>query len=393
MKKILFLIILLISARVNAQERGIHFFHGTLTELKAEAKKQNKLIFIDCFTTWCGPCNMMARDIFPRLDVGDFYNQHFVCYKLDMEKGEGLSFAKDYNVHSYPTFLYIDANGEQVHRTLGSREAGDFLKDGENASSPDNNLRALTARFKKGDRDTAMLKKLIRTSLEADLGLSEEAVTAYWAAIPEEKIVEKENWDVFKYAESNIDSKMYKYVFSHRGMFLTKYPKSEIEDALYSKAAEAMRTAADKKDDVLFKKAKTIAMLSDDKAVLKMAGNSELRFYRKTNQWDQYISFADEFLSKYGDNEREYNSVAWEIVANTDNKPALEKALVYADKSMKLGKNYGNTDTYANVLWKLGKKKEAEAACLDAIELAKAEKLDYTSTQEVLDKVRAGKTK
>jgi hypothetical protein len=54
---------------------------------------------------------------------------------------------------------------------------------------------------------------------------------------------------------------------------------------------------------------------------------------------------------------------------------------------MAFEKNYGNSDTWANVLYKLKKYKEAEAAANESIELAKKEKLDYTSTQELLTKI------
>ena len=95
----LFLLFLLFQAAVSAQ--GISFFHGSFDEAKAEAVKQHKLIFIDCFTTWCGPCAKMARDVFPTKEVGDFYNEHFICCKIDMEKGEGLKIAKDFGIKAY----------------------------------------------------------------------------------------------------------------------------------------------------------------------------------------------------------------------------------------------------------------------------------------------------
>jgi tetratricopeptide (TPR) repeat protein len=121
--------------------------------------------------------------------------------------------------------------------------------------------------------------------------------------------------------------------------------------------------------------------------VNEKAGLNTLRFYRKMGQWDKYIAFADPFLEKHGKTQEIYNSVAWEIVANSDDIPALEKALVYSEKSIALDKQYGNTDTRANVLYKLKKYKQAKAAAKESISLAKKEKLDYTSTQELLDKI------
>jgi hypothetical protein len=277
-----------------------------------------------------------------------------------------------------------------VHRALGSKPPQDFVQDGRTANNPDKNYRALSSRFNEGERDdTAMLKQLIAVSSEADPKLSEEALDAYWTLVPNRKLIRDENWTVFKYYENDPGSKAYKYIYAHKESFAKKYTAKTVDNILYGKAANAVRTAADNKDENLFKRARTIAMLSNDTNVRQQEGMNELRFYRKMDRWNDYLAFADTFLSRYGNTSNMYNSVSWEIVSNTDNKDALQKALVYAEQSMKLGKDYGNTDTYANVLYKLNRSKDAEAAALDAIELAKKEKLDFSSTQELLDKVRA----
>ena len=53
---------------------GIVFFKGSLKDAKAKAKKENKLIFIDCYTTWCGPCKNMSKKTFVNKEVGEYYN-------------------------------------------------------------------------------------------------------------------------------------------------------------------------------------------------------------------------------------------------------------------------------------------------------------------------------
>jgi len=88
--------ILTLSFKIRAQ--GIQLFEGSWDQLKTEAKKQHKPIFVDCYTSWCGPCKMMATKIFPQKEVGDFYNSNFVCYSVDMEKGEGIQLARKFGM-------------------------------------------------------------------------------------------------------------------------------------------------------------------------------------------------------------------------------------------------------------------------------------------------------
>ena len=126
MKKLIIVFLICRLMPVNAEE-GIRFFKGTFSEALVQANEQNKLLFIDCYTTWCGPCKWMAAKVFTDEAVSNSFTRNFICLALDMEKGEGLNIAKKYSVKNYPTFLWIDQAGKQVHRSVGSTSSGEFL--------------------------------------------------------------------------------------------------------------------------------------------------------------------------------------------------------------------------------------------------------------------------
>ena len=75
------------------------------------AKQENKLVFMDCYTSWCGPCKMMTSKVFPQKIMGDYFNPRYVCVKFDMEKGEGVDLKTKYDVKAFPTFLCLDSEG------------------------------------------------------------------------------------------------------------------------------------------------------------------------------------------------------------------------------------------------------------------------------------------
>ena len=85
----------------NSQDSGIRFFEGTLAEAQTKAATEKKLIFMDCFTTWCGPCKMLDAQTFSKPEVGEYFNSNFICVKKDMEKGEGKDIAKKYKVSAF----------------------------------------------------------------------------------------------------------------------------------------------------------------------------------------------------------------------------------------------------------------------------------------------------
>lgn len=105
---------------VAKAEVGIDFKKMRLNKAKEEALKSGKLIFIDAYTSWCGPCKQMAATSFKDEEVGNIYNENFINLKIEMEKDEdGPEVARMYNVRAYPTLLVIDGEGNLVKQVIG----------------------------------------------------------------------------------------------------------------------------------------------------------------------------------------------------------------------------------------------------------------------------------
>lgn len=101
MKSLISIIAFLMLSFTAFCQGGVNFEHITFDEALAKAKAENKLVFMDCYTSWCGPCKYMSETIFPQEKAGEFFNPKFVCVKFDMEKGEGPELGK--NLESEPT--------------------------------------------------------------------------------------------------------------------------------------------------------------------------------------------------------------------------------------------------------------------------------------------------
>ena len=46
-------------------EKGIRFTPGKWAEILKKAKAENKIIFFDAYTTWCGPCKLLQKMYLP----------------------------------------------------------------------------------------------------------------------------------------------------------------------------------------------------------------------------------------------------------------------------------------------------------------------------------------
>jgi thiol-disulfide isomerase/thioredoxin len=135
----------------NTIAQGIIFQELTLKEAMAKAADpaSPKLIFVDCYTSWCGPCIEMAKQEFPKKISGDFFNPKFVSVKFDIEKGEGIDIGKKYDVKMFPTFLILNAQGEEINRVVGKAVAEEFIEKVKLALNPNNSLAGLKAAYEK----------------------------------------------------------------------------------------------------------------------------------------------------------------------------------------------------------------------------------------------------
>ncbi len=116
-------------------DKGIQFIESDWNLALKEAKKQNKLIFLDAYTSWCGPCKMLKRNTFPDKDAGEFFNKNFINIALDMEKGDGPAVAAKYNVNAYPTLIFADGDGKMVAYTKGYIDAQQLIEFGKHGLS------------------------------------------------------------------------------------------------------------------------------------------------------------------------------------------------------------------------------------------------------------------
>lgn len=109
-------------------EKGIQFTEGKWSDLLKQAKKENKLIFLDAYTTWCGPCKQLQKNVFTREDVAGTFNGNFINVKIDMESGEGPALARRYPIEGYPTLFFINGKGKVVKQLLGYQQPQDLIK-------------------------------------------------------------------------------------------------------------------------------------------------------------------------------------------------------------------------------------------------------------------------
>ena len=326
-----------------AKKPGIKFTNGTWTEILKSAKAQNKLIFMDCYTSWCGPCKMLAKDIFTQKAVGELYNDKFINVQVDMEKGEGPALKDKFGVTAFPTLLFIDANENVIHRGLGSMLAEEFIALGKTALS-DDNIDAMNKKFDNGIRDTSFIKTYLKVLESVDSkSRIQLVISTYFKNIKDNQLIEPLNWFFINKYVTDVNSREFQYLLKNKASFSQRYPEKEIATKIqqtFSRGAlafskkEGTQYVIDQKGFEDYKKTlKKNKVETADQIILY----AESDFALKTENFEAYAKIVNKGLETklFSDNQMSLYNYALRCTKCT-NPVVIKEAIKWLDMALSL---------------------------------------------------------
>lgn len=440
-KQLLIISALFISALGFSQ--GIEFEHGTWKEVLEKAKQINKPVFVDVYTSWCGPCKKMSKEIFPLAEVGQVYNASFVCYQIDAEKGEGIEIAKKYAVTSYPTYLFIKVDGTLFSRSLGSMPAENFIAVSKSAIADMNDPKPLSEwekQYAEKKNDPAFMLDYINKC--SKLGKPTALLfDEYLALIPNDQRASDKIIEIYQKESRNItiNSLAYKNLQDNAPLFFPKM--GGYSYMLMSSAVDnSFREACKSKNEQLLQQVVDANEKLPKTPQSKLKEEFYMNYYDKTNDLEKYISNAtlycngslmtvssdsiaktDKKTSQLFETTQKnaligkvdsaqlahlsdvmshpsrdrysqaLNDVAWGFFVKVTDKKALENALGWSKRSLEIyPDNHMYLDTYANLLYKLGQKDKAIIKETEALNIAKKANSDTKFYEKALSKMNSG---
>ena len=404
MKKLI-LLFLIAPFITMAQEGGMKFEHGvSWKDVQAKAKAEHKYIFMDCLTTWCGPCKYMSANIFPKKEVGEFYNAKFINVKvqLDTTAGDaedikkwyqdGHDIAAKYDVRAYPTYLIFDPNGNIVHRFVGSSDDKTFLERGATSLNPEKQYYTLLNKYKAGDKNPAFLMKLATVSMDA-YDLKNAALLSDEYLATQTNLYTKENLEfIGKFTRTSKD-KGFTVMLTNMGKVNAVLGKGKAEQTINAIIMQEVIYPAVRKKDVAPDWQAISASLTKKypQQAEDILGKGKVTYYQSKGDWNNFASEIVAYMTKFGDNANagELNNYAWTVFENCKDMTCVTQALDWSKRSFKDKEDPMYMDTYANILHKLGKTKEAIVVEEKALALI-TDEASKKSYQETLDKMKKG---
>ena len=235
MKKLIFLLLLTSLNICTFAQEGVIFHDLNFDAALAKAKAENKLLFIDCYTSWCGPCKYMVSTIFPMEKVGSYMNPKFVCVKYDMEKSEGPELAKKFGIQGFPTFLILNPDGNVRHRLIGGDEADKFISRVDEAFDDTKATGVLETEYQKGNRDKSFMMKYIRSLYSVYAPNAPSVAYELFQSLNEKERVSDTYWFLFEKSElAPENSELANYVLQKRKKFNKTIGKEKTDRCIYN---------------------------------------------------------------------------------------------------------------------------------------------------------------
>jgi thioredoxin-related protein len=422
---IFFLIPLILFSQKDTLEKGIKWTEGLSWEqIKQKAKQENKYIFVDCFATWCVPCKNMDSLVYSQSSVGTFINQEFISLRLQFDSTkyddnwirENYSLAKlfseKYNISSFPTFLFFSPEGDPVHKDVGFKKDEVFSSVAKNSLQPKKQYYTLLKAYRNGERDfehMAYLANLAQSLKEIKLAdtIAQDYINNYLFKLSDSALYTKVNMNFTASFTTSSNQKSFSFFFDQSAKVdqLMRFGFAQRRvDYVINREEINPHIKIDKVNyrppwNRIFKSIKDkYGVVCAERNII----NAKLSFFERVNNWKDYSKYCIKKVEKYGQDaipsfppERgnfAINFYAWELFVHSNNKKEVRKGIGWMKKIMQSADSAdaGYIDTYANLLYKVGKKKDAvyweEKAAI--IEQENAKKNHNEPNKQILDALR-----
>jgi len=118
------------SRELTAAEMNADKWYTNFNEALAAAKSSNRLVLVDFYTSWCHWCKVLRAEVFPK-DEFKAMSKYYVFCEIDAEAEPSL--ASRYGVDAYPTSVFVDGDGNQVHKLVGYKPLAEYVAEMDSA--------------------------------------------------------------------------------------------------------------------------------------------------------------------------------------------------------------------------------------------------------------------
>jgi len=368
--KLPLLILLLVVSVLPLSAEGIRFFEGTWDEAVAEAKRLDRIIFVDAYAVWCGPCKKMAAEVFPDDKVGEFYNKNFINLKLDAEKGEGLKFREKYPISAFPTLFYIDYTGDVVQQVKGAQQIDGFIELGKKALTKIDRSQQYVAAYESGDRDPELVLNYVRALNKA--GKSSIKISNDYLR-SQKDLSTPFNLRFILEAASEADSRIFDMLIERRAAIEALEPKQAVKERIREACEATAQKALEFRNRNLLEEAIAKMKKYYPEKAASFRTSMEMDYWSAMGDVDKYIAACQQYAkTEAAKDEKALMGLGGALAQQFGHEPkAMQAAENFSKMAADKSTDYKTQLNYAGILMRNGKKDKALDAAKKALEMAK----------------------
>lgn len=404
-----FILLLFFSFSLQATDTTLVLEDLPYDQLFETARQQDKAVMLYFHFDGCGACRKMEKTAFRDPAVIDFFQENYMCFDINTRKGEGIAINEEYGVRMHPTFLFMDAEGELLHKLVGVFSAEDFLRHARSALKEDHTLVRYREQFEQGRRDADFLREycyLLRDAYELDSTM----IRTYLATQSREELRREHNLRfLYEFALHGhqpmltFDSPAFRFLVEERSLLDSLFEPEQVTVRILRLLNQHVYQAIEQEDSLRFVQALTVMAPFDqgERYLYKeMDGrptamiyspsltlSARMAWHDKAGNEQAYLATLEQYTAKLWDDPEALNSEAWAFYEQEDDPARLRHALRWARRSVELAPGYNNTDTLAALLYKLGQYPEALEQAQKALALAGEQGEDASGTEELVGKI------
>lgn len=379
--KVKLTLLVCVFASLNITAQKVNFIDNNWVEATEKASTASKLLFVDAYTDWCYWCKVMDKKTFADTSIINLMNENFVSLKLEMERDYGTKIAMKYNVSSFPSFLIFAPDGSLLYKTSGYQEVESFAKLLKQATVRENRetrggvTREIELNFPQFYKD-AFGKNTERKKTDT------ATVQLYLDA--EKDLLSEVNFSVISKFTNLLSQAQTDAFVSNISNYQKLFGKSEVASVLERIGSTMVETAEKHKSKTEFETA--VAFFQKHTGDFTPKGETYLRigFNKNTGNWNEFAALVDKLNTEEKIDANTMNSWAWDVYEKCNDKAIIAKAITWSEAAIKQNAEYPLLDTYAALLYKAGRKADAEKAAINAIETGKKEGADTKETIELM---------
>lgn len=387
MKKNCLTLILLIQLALlsKADAQSLTIIEQDYEQAQQLANQQQKLLLIDFYTTWCGPCKLLDKMVFRDTAVSNTIAGNYVVLRYNAEKDSVYKLTQKHHIAMYPSAVVLNRQQRVVYQQYGT-------------GGPEEALVANYIAFLNKARGMDSTGYYI-PGIEASTQLPYPRFYSHYINRVQVREAEKQAgkyWDTLTNLQQEIPFKVFcyfgggnnkwnDYFLQHRAEFLHLYGETDVLFATSMIVVGKVNSALSALNRPGFDSAIQLAKL-----YLNTPGNhrytdmAELRMLQGEGKWDMAYSWLDTLKKQERANSEDITRFCRNAVSKCENEAVLNKLVPWMQTISESSPDYDNLELYARLLYKAGRKTGSSAIMKKAIEVGKKNNIDTSEGEKWL---------